>query len=146
MRGWPDWLFQADAKSLAGALLQWRQFTASDTQAATTVNANLNITIETDRIFLLEHMSIRAIGGGAQNVSRVYGYHQDASGNVFQNFGFGVFAPAAVIAFSNWGHYLFPASNAPVLTLTADFSAGAVANVVVASCSGWVLPRGNINL
>jgi hypothetical protein len=148
MRGWPDWLFQADAKSLAGALLQWRTFRVAAITAATAVDATIPIVIERDRVFLCEHLSVRVIGGGAQLCTSVYGYHTDSSANVFQDFGFEIFPTGgqASGAFSHFGHYLFPASNGPQLHIVGNFTAGAVANTVIASAAGWVLPRGNINL
>lgn len=147
MYGFPDFLYQADPKSIAGPLLQWRTFRGATTQASVSITLTLPIDIEADRVFLLTTLSFEArCAPGQEYIANAIAWHGESVGNAQ----FMDFEPPEVTDVKSHKQHLMNYLMAPrrgvipTIVWQADFSAGALNNTMIIDAAGWLLPRGNI--
>lgn len=111
---------------------------------AAAVNVQASVNVPTDRIWIVQSMTVRAQGGGAQTCNTLQ-VRTVITGNAFSFFVVNDREAArnAVIRCWNWNGELYVRGGS-ALGFTCDFSAGAIANDVTMSLHGVSLPLGNV--
>ena len=146
MRAFPDFLFQADPKSIAGSLIEYRRiFSGFVTDAGLAAFDFVTPPVPADRIFLVTHGSVWCATAGVQFPVRCESWETDPNG----------------VSTGAWFNARFLGTRTPEgfdwdgefivrpkmrLTVRTSFTGAAANNFFTATISGWLLPRGNINL
>lgn len=150
MSSFPDWLFQADPKALAGALLEHRRLFAAQAGNAAAFSFTTQFTrVPLDKIFLIRTVTAEATYSAGLSASHWSVWEADGGGVLRGMVAGRQFDPAAlaggagVSSTQDLEYVLRPGAQlrgAVVLSAAGANNAGSL------TVSGWLLPRGNIQL
>jgi len=142
-----DFLYTLTARDRAAPVLQRPSLFATVVAANATVQAGLTA-IPDDQVFILTDYAIAALGGAAQTVSsvviRIFASEAlDTIVHLLMQRPAGLGAP---VGFGSERLTYVPVMPNEVIHAIATFSAGAAANTVNLSASGYFIPRGTFQL